>query len=339
MAQVGLIEQGESSRWYEHPQTGLQLESVTHIIAACRSKPWLQDWAAKLAAIWAVDNNALIAHNLDAGVDREAVVAMVSKAAQRKREQARDLGSHVHHVIEALLTDVPLPDFDALGLDEDAKTEIYAVVDGFLAFVSDFEPEMLQSEATVADPVLGIAGTLDFGMILKRLNGRRIMVDAKSGSKLDAEIIPQLAAYMTMPEAWLPTGLVVESIKYDGAAVLHLRPEHRNGYKLILIDEADLKSGYEWLLAIREQYRHAQAHPKLRGQVIYPALPDGSQPLPYLDDINGWGQARGALRRAGFVKLDELVGFNPRELQTHDGIGPGTCKSLYQMLDQYGVTS
>lgn len=330
MVQVGLVERGENSRWYEHPVTGQQLESITHVIGACSSKPWLQDWSAKLAGTWCYDNYVLVGHNMAGKVSREAMIALISAEAKRKREHARDLGSHVHHIIESLLLGTPTPQFE--GWDVDEQAEIWAVAEGFMNFFEDFEPEMLQSEATVADPVLGIAGTLDFGLMLKRLNGRRIMVDAKSGKELDAGIIAQMGGYWNCPEAWLPTGLVVQALKYDGAAILHLRPEYRRGYKLLLLDDEQLKTGYEWLLQMREQYRHAQAHPKLLGTVIYPALPDGSQPRPWLDDINGWGRARSALIAAGYAHLDELVNVPAGRLLAKKGIGDATVRAVAEML-------
>lgn len=344
MVQVGLVEDFRDGRWYERPTTSERLEAVSAIIRDCTNKDYLTAWGGKTSAIVSVDHIEMIPQML-AELGREATIAAISKAAEEKRNYARDRGSRVHAVIEALLTKSQYPQFP--GLSDEEKAEVDDVAMGFLNFVIDYDATLLDdgdglimSEATVADPALGVAGTLDFGLWLAKLDGGvRVMVDAKSGSKIDPEVRAQLGAYFNMTEAWLPTGLIVPMPHFDQAAVLHLSREHKGGYKLRGLEADDLKSGYEWFLAMKEQHRLASKNRKVGGRVIYPQLPDGSQPLPDLEDIdiNGWGRACGALRRAGFVNLRDLIGISSVKLQLKDGVGPETVKTVKAMLDHYGV--
>ena len=104
MTAVGQRDEFLDGRWYEHPVTGARLESVTTVIGATSSKPWLTDWSAKLAAIWTVDKLNLVVQTVNTpGAGKGAAIDLIKGAAERKRKAARELGSHVHHIIEALL--------------------------------------------------------------------------------------------------------------------------------------------------------------------------------------------------------------------------------------------
>jgi hypothetical protein len=43
-------------RWYEYPPTGELLDSVTTVISATNSKPWIAGWHGRTSAAWCVDN-------------------------------------------------------------------------------------------------------------------------------------------------------------------------------------------------------------------------------------------------------------------------------------------
>jgi hypothetical protein len=334
MGAVGQVNDYQDGRWYERPSSnpdvpGLRCESVTAILGSCTSKPWLVDWSAKLAAQWAVDHVEFIRDSL-LTVGREPTVAMISKAASEVREAARGRGSNVHHVVEALHYDVAINND---GLSDDEVLERDEMLNGYLNFLTDFQPVLVHSEATVADPVLLAAGTLDLGMVV---NGTLTLIDVKTGNEPDPVVRAQLGAYYHMTELWLPTGLVVSAPAFQAAAVLHLSPSLRRGYALHLLKQHELEGGYHWFLSMREQHRQAEGHKKLGGRILYPAQADGSQPMPYLEDIDGYGAACGALKRAGYEKLSDLQTVSPVALRKHDGVGPKTVQAVSDMFKEFG---
>ena len=67
-------------RTYEYPPTGELLDSVTTIIGATDSKPWLRGWYGRSSMAWAVDNMSLVAKTLKAE-GRDAAIALGSSAA------------------------------------------------------------------------------------------------------------------------------------------------------------------------------------------------------------------------------------------------------------------
>ena len=220
MTAVGQINDFKDGRWYMRPVTDQRLESVTMIGGATNNKPWIPDWVGNITAKWTATHLPLIVSTVqEAGP--EAAEDLIKGASKRIRNRARDLGSDVHHLIEALVLESPLPILE--GLDEDQQAEVDNVAMGFVNFVQDYDPKILMAEATVADPILGVAGTLD--LICEVFGFGRMLIDAKSGKNLDAFMAAQLVAYKDMTEVWLPTGVIKPMPKVDACAVLHLRPE------------------------------------------------------------------------------------------------------------------
>ena len=117
---------------YIYPPTGEELTRVTTILDATHGKQrYLVPWSARLAAECAVDNldvleavlsgRALAVHSREWG--RKAAVDLAKGRAEEVRDIKRDVGSYVHHVVEALVlwqaspegrgSDLVLPDLPA----------------------------------------------------------------------------------------------------------------------------------------------------------------------------------------------------------------------------------
>ena len=336
MTAVGQRDEFLDGRWYEHPVTGARLESVTKACGATNAKDWLADWSLGIGATWMVAHAQLIATTIaEAGPD--AAVDLIKGSARRKRERARKLGSDVHHVIEALLLDAPLPEFEEL--DDEQKAEIDNVAIGFLNFLQDHDvrdADIEMSETTVADPVLGVAGTLD--LLIRLRSFGLTLIDAKSGSHLDKEMGAQLAQYRAMTEVWLPTGIVRRMPKVDTCAILHLRPEFERGYKLIRVPDEYLNECLEWFHQMLAQYKTGLAMRKLPLRVLYPPLPDGSQPPPMLEDVDGHKRLCNVLIAAGFKRLDEVCGKTTADLLNLEGFGKKSVDELHAMLAEHDLT-
>lgn len=172
-----------SERWYPYPPTGDLLDSVTTVIGATNSKPWLQGWAGAVSTAWALDHmDELFQEWRRKG--RKAAIALGKGEAERLRQVKSDAGTYIHDVMEALILwgteqrqglakHIPLPllpDHLARAMydDEPLQDVVDAMTDGFIRFVADFQPEFLATEMQVYNEPLGVAGTLD---MIVALNG------------------------------------------------------------------------------------------------------------------------------------------------------------------------
>lgn len=333
--QVGLAEDRDS-RYYVDPSSGRLHESVTSAIAVATGKPWLAPWGAKSAAQFTVGHLDLI-RSVAEEASAEGAVALITKEAQRLRELKRDIGSHQHHVIEALIIDAPIPSVPdhLVGVEIDGETVDQDLIsDGFLNFCEDHDPEFEMAEATVAS-AHGWAGTLDIIALMRRM-GRRFLIDVKTGAVLDSTIAPQLAAYKYADEVWIDhMGNKAPMPVVDGCAVLHLRPEHPRGYKLQEIPIGDAE-----LSRFMDMYSVAAAHranPKLVMKTLYRPLDDGSQPPPQIEDVDALGRAKSPLIKAGFRSLSDVAGLTAMQLDAVTGLGPKTVPIVLSVLADHGL--
>lgn len=353
MTTIGRIDRPDG-RWYSHPLGDGQYESVTSILSATRSKPWLQAWAAKkAAALLLADLPGITAMHETQGY--AATLSYLKGAATRDREVKADIGSHVHDIIEALILDgdlPPLPDhlaglvLDDYGDEGDEAIEITpewaaTIADGFLAFVDDFDVEFEMAEATVAHPEHRYAGTLDIITILKALRTAhaRYLIDSKTGKVVDPDANEQLSAYRRAREVWIDLGNVERMPATHGAAVLHLRTTYARGYKL-LQQPADT-AAFHRFLARRAVLAGFAEQPKPKGRPLYPALPDGTQPAPMIEDIDedgGFNRVRRPLIAAGVERLDDLVVYTAADLLAVKGIGVKSLDAIRAVLADRGMT-
>lgn len=329
------------SRWYADPYGDELFASVTTIIGMNTSKPWLVPWGAKLAAQYAVDRHDLIAAMLACPPEeaeeeaklpdafkaqrvrkrRDAAVDHIKREGAREREAARDRGTWVHDLVEALVLDAPVPDL---------PPDVEPFADAFINWHIDFNPRYLMAEATVCNRTHGYAGTADIVAYLPGLD-RTCLIDAKSGENLDLEMPIQLAAYERAEEVWLPMGRRAPMPKVDMCAVLHLRPE---GYKLIEVPRGG--EHFSAFLRMAELTGWRDTQRGRIGTVIYPPLPDGTQPPPLLEDIDV--PCRNILAEAGVTRLDHLAAMTSDKLLALKGIGKAKLQGIRECLEQRGYT-
>ena len=348
-------------RHYIYPPTGQRLISVTTVLSATDGKPFLVPWAAKLAAEYAVSHLAEL-REVAAAEGSDAAVKLAKDQAKIVRERKADAGSYVHSVVEALIlwaaspdgtgSDIALPvlpeHLEDVTYDGDPLPEVVDwMVTGFLNFVSDFAPQFEASEMVTFNVPLGVAGTLDMIIILHGVaiggDGRLVpapgksvtlCVDVKTGRNLDVTVAEQLAAYRKMTEALLPMDEIAPMPSTDAAAVLHLRPEHADGYRLMLVSGAD--DAVAWNRFRRAVEIHAgrtAAHAK-PGKVCYPLRADGTMRSPRIADLDaeGYGRAVGALVRAGLDGLEDLAAMTAEKCLALKGVGEKSLPLIRQML-------
>ena len=261
----------DQGRYYTHPVTGEQLVSITNVLDTI-SKPALVPWAAKITAEKALAMvpqlvaSALVAKCKPKRVADECgrctpcLVNTIKREVKVVRETAADLGTAVHDHAEAHLT----------GRAIMADPDVEPFMKSYLQFLTDFEIDITRdieaAEMTVANPALGLAGTLDVmarlrldgyvpGEAVKQLPGDRRALwiyDIKTSLTKAADVLYreqplQLTAQRHCREAWLPDGTVVPMpTGIVGAAILNLRTD---GYEFIPVPSGDAEwRAYQGLL-------------------------------------------------------------------------------------------
>lgn len=369
-ADVRTTDKDSGLRFYPYPPTGKQLDSVTTVISATSSKPWIAKWHGSTAMAWAADNMQLLARTL-ASEGRQAAIALGKDEAERIRQIRADAGTYVHDVLERLIlwaaspgrtgADITLPVLpghlqDAWYDGDDLLTDVVDfMVDGFLNFVTDFSPRFEATEMTVYNQPYGVAGTLDMIVTLTGYaisadaaqlvaspgNPIVLCVDAKTGKNPEGTWKEQLAAYRRMTECLLPLGDLHPMPDTDAGAVLHLRPEYPGGYLLMLVAGPDDQAAWERFRAAAGIYRERQAVKDKPGRVIRPLNPDGTMPGPRICDLagEGYGRALSPLAKAlgPAADLADVASFTTAELLAVRGIGPALIGTIREMLAGHGL--
>jgi hypothetical protein len=347
---IGRIERDDSRYYVDPADPDNVYDSVTTILSATNSKPWLAPWAAKLAAEFAAEQHEFIGQTIDV-VGKDGAVDLIKGEARRKRELKADIGVHQHDILEALILDQPIPEcpphlvdleIDGESVDQDA------IADGLLNFIADFGPTFEMAEATIANTTYGYAGTLDLvawfptiripGNLAK---GARLCLDLKTGERIDPTARPQVVSYKSATEVWIDEmGNKAPMPHVDLCGVLHLRSSYRRGYKLVVVPPSD--ESFYWLqfLHCQEAFRDQDAAKTKRLSPFYPPLEDGTQPLPLLEDIegDGFGRYRKALLDAGLEDLSDLAALTVIQARQLKGIGPKAIECFTEVLHRYELT-
>lgn len=207
---------------------GEDYPSVTTILGATMPKPALPAWAAKRAAEFAIANRGTVGALIDAG-DERAALDLIKGAPWRDRDRAGEIGTAVHAYAEAIANG------DTAAIPE----EVMPFAPHFLRFLEDWQPEYVETEATVFAPLIlddtgrrifgGYGGTLDAIAVIR---GETWLLDTKtSASGVWPDTALQLAAYHSASFIGRDDGETTAELPYcERFAVLHLRPE---GYRLV----------------------------------------------------------------------------------------------------------
>lgn len=217
-------------RGYYHTPYGDFL-SVTNINDAI-AKPGLVHWAAIEVAKCAMSflPRLIRARGEQA---REREYQWLRRAAERKRDEAAELGSSLHDVYEAHALGAPIP----------TPTELQRpFFNAFRRFLDEHQPVFHAAEMVVANPAERYAGKLDAVLQLPRLGPALVLADWKTGKKTYDEAALQCAAYRRATVGWLRDGTEVEPLATERAIVVHIRPdvhEKTGGYRLYKLDTSD----------------------------------------------------------------------------------------------------
>lgn len=127
------------------------------------------------------------------------------------RDEAGRKGSKVHDLTERYDNGEEVSLLNESGDFGVSMTE-WGMLEKWVEFRTRFTPEIIDIETNIISEVLGIAGTRDRVI---RLNGKRLLVDIKTGNYIGKEAWLQLSAYRAIDYA---NGHEA----YDGIAICHL---------------------------------------------------------------------------------------------------------------------
>lgn len=233
---VNAVTEESGSRYYLHPTTGERFISVTTALDVI-AKFGLQDWAAGLAADWAIDNARWLAQVATDGLvdchDREgcgscrtcARRTMVGRHS-RVRDDAADLGSRLHEAAEHHVL---------FGAGAEVDDDVKPLLDQYTRWVEAWKPEIVATEATVISRAYGYAGTLDAIVKLTQLDllpkdfhplaGLNLVADTKTGKHIELKHGWQVAAYANAEAILLPDGTEEPLPEIGGGLILHTRAD------------------------------------------------------------------------------------------------------------------
>lgn len=164
---------------------GQKVPGVTTILSAI-PKPWLAPWTARTIAEYAADHvDAIQALH----PDRQAIIDLLKKAADRDRDAAALKGTQIHQYGERIAQGEEI-------LWAEIAPEQRGHVEQYIQFLHDHDPAVVATELVVAHRAHAWMGTLDLLVELPHETSGVHLVDVKtSRSGPKPEVALQAAAY------------------------------------------------------------------------------------------------------------------------------------------------
>jgi hypothetical protein len=248
MSQVQTVMRG-GSRFYQDPDDfRVTVPGVTSIISML-PKPFLQYWAAKMAAELAVDSIDYLQSMAER--DREGAISFVKGASTRYTKTRAEIGSQAHDLFERMIRG------EAIGrVSKDMEPYRFHFAD-FLAAVN---PELISAEDVMWSDKHQYAGSSDAILRVWLDDANRadptrsgtpcvLITDWKTSKDIHAEVALQLTAYARADRLITPDGCSHDMPAIEGGAVLHVTPEGWTFKPVQITDEV-----YAIFLALREVF-------------------------------------------------------------------------------------
>ncbi len=239
-AKVSTIQRG-GSRFYVNQETKESVPGVTSVIGML-PKPFLVQWAAKMAAEAAVDN--LSAVTAIAETDREGAIGFIKGAHWRYTKSRASIGSEAHDMFERMIRG----EYVSTRYMPDAMRPYHS---HFSEFLDRVQPELIRAEDVAWSDEHKYAGSFDALLRIKDEDGTpaTVIADWKTSKSTYPEVALQMAAYGFAD--WLidPEGNAEPMPPIDAAAVLHIT-EDQWAFKPVRFD-AEV---YSYFLRLRETF-------------------------------------------------------------------------------------
>lgn len=182
----------------------------------------LTRWAARSVADYALTNLRVVSHVLDSAGYGPAM-DMLTAIPDQKRDHAAVRGTDVHRLAELYIQDEPI----------DVSPDLMPYVEGYAAYISDYEPTSIYEERVVGNRGLMYAGRLDSVQESKHFG--RALVDYKTSNRVYGNHALQCVAYCRA-DCSLVDGETVPFEPIDTAFILHIQPRT---YDLIPVEVTD----------------------------------------------------------------------------------------------------
>lgn len=194
---------------------GLPVRGVTGLISAGMPKDQLIPWAASIAAEYALDH-------LDSlgTMDRAEAIKLMKWEHRNVRDAAGITGTAVHKMAEQLVNT------GECEVDDD----LAGYVEGFAAFLDEWQIKPIVTERPVANRKDWYAGTFDLICTSPFLqDGKPVMIDLKTSKGIYGETALQCAAYSKAEFYMDHDGAEQPMIDLAATYVAHVTPMDRDG--------------------------------------------------------------------------------------------------------------
>jgi hypothetical protein len=218
-------------------------------------KDALKYWAAREVAQYAVRNIYDVKRMLDSG-GPNPTINFLKEIPFQVRDDAAIRGTEVHAIAERYIK----------GDEVEVSDHLRPYVEGYAAFIEDWNPTSVHEELVVASRTHMYAGTLDSIQDIPSLG--RAQVDYKTGSGVYGEYVLQVAGYRYAEVFLDAEGNEQPMIPVDRTFVLHIQP---GGYELLPV-KADEEAFDRFLAALANYRANIQGSPldELIGQPMAP---------------------------------------------------------------------
>lgn len=218
-------------------------------------KDALKYWAAGEVAAYVVDNINEVNRMLDTG-GRNPSMWFLKEIPFQKRDEAAVRGTEVHALAEQYIR----------GESVDVPDHLLPYVEGYAAYIEDFNPTSVYEELVVCSRTHLYAGTLDSIQDIPGIG--RAQVDYKTGNGVYGEYALQVAAYR-YAEFMLDADDNEQPMPaVERTFILHIKP---NDYELIEVAAAEV--AFEKFLVALRNYRENVQSRKLDKLIIGPVEP------------------------------------------------------------------
>lgn len=194
--------------WIEKDGVEKNYLSVTKVLSVIDKSGPLMWWASE---------QVYDAMCKDPSLSKEEAMASFRQTGK----SARDRGTQVHRAVE---------NYKKGGNMVTNDEELKPYIEAFKSWISDNDVEVIENERTVVSEKYRYAGTLD---MLAMVNGKKLLIDLKTGKNLYNEVHLQTSAYR---EALSENGVEVDGVnalllKEDGTYVFQ---ENKEQFKAFL---------------------------------------------------------------------------------------------------------
>lgn len=221
------IKKADHGNWHSYTIDGKRAVGVTTALKGI-PKDALVPWAAREVATYVVDNIYDVKRMLDSG-GRYPTIDFLKGIPNQKRDSAAVRGTEVHALAEKYIK----------GEEIEVDDAVRPYVDGYAAFIKDWNPVSVHEELVVASRKHGYAGTLDSIQDIPTLG--RCLVDYKTGKGVYGETALQVAAYRYADVYLDADGEEQPMVSVEKTFVLHIQPD---SYDLVPLVADEVAFGF-----------------------------------------------------------------------------------------------